>query len=380
MPFFGLAGGFWTRPGFHAGWLLAVSLLVLVVTNVGVQVLLNRWNATFFNALEQRRAADLIAGIWLLLALALAAAVVAALTIWARMRLQVGWRGWLTGALIARWLGERRFLSLPQTAPHVDSPEFRIAEDVRMAIDPMVELAVGLVNALLSAAAFVAILWVVGGAITLPVGGGITIPGFMVWVAVAYALATSGTIALLGRPLIRDIERKNAAEAALRADMVTARENAATIAKEQAEPAHARRLDGRLGKVVGAWQTIAARLGQLTVLINLNVTLMPLVPLMACAPLYLSDRMSLGSLMQIAAAFVQAQFAFNWFFDNFIRIADWAASAGRVVGLEQAFAHLDGKGARDGSQMPSADAHALPLPVAAGVPRTMPRPLSGPTN
>ena len=27
------------------------------------------------------------------------------------------------------------------------------------------------------------------------------------------------------------------------------------------------------------------------------------------------------------AAFVQTQFAFNWFFDNFIRIADWEASA-----------------------------------------------------
>lgn len=378
MPFFGLAGGFWTRPGLHGGWLLALALVVLVVANVGVQVLLNRWNATFFNALEQRRAAELVAGIWLLAGLALAAAVVAALTIWARMRLQVAWRGWLTGALIARWLGERRFMTLPQVAPAIDSPEFRIAEDVRMAIDPMVELAVGLVNAVLSAAAFVAILWVAGGAITLPLGGGVTVPGFMVWVAVAYALATSGTIALLGRPLIRDIERKNAAEAALRADMVNAREKAAAIVRERAEPEHGRRLDGRLGKVVGAWQTIAGRIGQLTVLINLNVTLMPLVPLIACAPLYLSDRMSLGSVMQIAAAFVQAQFAFNWFFDNFIRIADWAASAGRVVGLEQAFAALDGEAEEAGAVLPAQA--PLPVPIAVGAPRTMPHPPSGPAD
>lgn len=245
-----------------------------------------------------------------------------------------------------------------------------------MAIDPMVELAVGLVNALLSAAAFVAILWVVGGAITLPVAGGITIPGFMVWVAVAYALATSGTIALLGRPLIRDIERKNAAEAALRADMVNTRESAATIVRERGGEGRRSRLDGLLGKVVGAWQTIAARLGQLTVLINLNVTLMPLVPLIACAPLYLADRMSLGTVMQLAAAFVQAQFAFNWFFDNFIRIADWAASAGRVVGLEQAFCAIDGE---DDATVPDAGT-PLPLPVAVAGLRVTPRPLAGPAD
>lgn len=87
---------------------------------------------------------------------------------------------------------------------------------------------------------------------------------------------------------------------------------------------------------------------KLTILINANVTLMPVVPLLSCAPLYLSGAMPLGSMMQIAAAFVQTQFAFNWFFDNFIRIADWEASARRVVGLRAAFADSD----RSGSETP----------------------------
>jgi putative ATP-binding cassette transporter len=341
IPFFALARGFWSGRSAVVAWTLSAALLTLVVVNVAVQVMINRWNAGFFTALEQRNADGVIAGVGQLALLALAAAMVAALTIWSRMRLQIAWRGWLSAKLIGMWLERRRFLLMPAAAPHVDAPEFRIAHDVQVAVEPLVEFAVGLANALLSAAAFITILWVVGGTIVLPGPGGVAIPGFMVWVAIIYALLTSGTIAILGRPLIRAIERKNAAEAALRGDMVKVREGAAAIAGNGEEAAKAGALVGRMGGVVATWNAIAAQLGKLTILINANVTLMPIVPLIACAPLYLAGTMALGPMMQIAAAFVQAQFAFNWFFDNFIRIADWSASARRVVGLTGAFGASD---------------------------------------
>lgn len=325
-------------------WTLSASLLALVVVNVTIQVLITRWHASFFNALEQRHADRLIAGISQLAILALSAALIAALTIWLRMRLQIAWRGWLSEKLIAMWLRRQRFARLPRVAPQVDAPEFRIAQDVQVAIEPLVEFAVGLANALLSATAFITILWTVGGAITLPIAGGIAIPGFMVWVAVAYAILSSGMIAVLGRPLIHAIERKNAAEAALRGNMVKVREEAAAIARAGDETTKQKLLVGLMRGVVSAWYAIAALLAKLTILINANVTLMPVVPLLACAPLYLNSSMPLGSMMQIAAAFVQTQFAFNWFFDNFIRIADWEASARRVVGLRLAFADSDRPG------------------------------------
>lgn len=60
--------------------------------------------------------------------------------------------------------------------------------------------------------------------------------------------------------------------------------------------------------------------------------------------------MTLGDLMQTAAAFVQVHVALNWLFDNYPRIAEWLASAGRVTGLWAAFVKLDasvGTGAAD---------------------------------
>ena len=46
--------------------------------------------------------------------------------------------------------------------------------------------------------------------------------------------------------------------------------------------------------------------------------------------------MSLGELMQIATAFVQVQIALNWLVDNAIRLAEWLASAQRVLELRPA--------------------------------------------
>ena len=60
------------------------------------------------------------------------------------------------------------------------------------------------------------------------------------------------------------------------------------------------------------------------------------------AVLVISSRFGRGPA--IIASFA-AFFAFNWFFDNFIRIADWEASARRVVGLRAAFAESDRHGA-----------------------------------
>jgi putative ATP-binding cassette transporter len=55
--------------------------------------------------------------------------------------------------------------------------------------------------------------------------------------------------------------------------------------------------------------------------------------LILCAPKYLDRSMTLGEVMQAAAAFVTVQAAFNWLVENYPRFADWTASARRVASL-----------------------------------------------
>jgi vitamin B12/bleomycin/antimicrobial peptide transport system ATP-binding/permease protein len=55
----------------------------------------------------------------------------------------------------------------------------------------------------------------------------------------------------------------------------------------------------------------------------------------------LSGEFSLGELMQVATAFTQVQVALNWLVDNAIRLAEWFASAQRVVELTDALQELE---------------------------------------
>jgi putative ATP-binding cassette transporter len=52
------------------------------------------------------------------------------------------------------------------------------------------------------------------------------------------------------------------------------------------------------------------------------------------APKYLAGDMSLGDLMQAAAAFLQVQLSLNWLADNALSLANWSASARRVAILD----------------------------------------------
>jgi putative ATP-binding cassette transporter len=70
-----------------------------------------------------------------------------------------------------------------------------------------------------------------------------------------------------------------------------------------------------------------------------NFIIASVIPIILCAPKYLAGTMSLGEVMQAAAAFIQVQYAFNWIVDNYPRLADWTASARRV---SQLIVSLDG--------------------------------------
>jgi putative ATP-binding cassette transporter len=333
-----VASGFWRGRDSGRAWLFTATVFALVLANVGIALLINRWNKFFFDALEQKDVASVTLGVGIVLGLALAAAAVAVGQVHARMRLQLGWRGWLTQRLIDRWLSERRFYQLTIVGGEGRHPEFRIADDVRLAVEPLVDFAIGLANAVLAAAAFFGVLWVVGGALRI---GPVSVPGYMVVAAVIYAALTSTAMILVGRPLIRGVERKNAAEAQLRYELTRVRESAENIALIGGDDDERERLKETFASLAQRWLRVIAKQAHMTWISNAHSVLAPVVPLLLGAPKYLAGELSLGELMQIATAFTQAQIALNWLIDNAIRLAETLASAQRVVELSQAMDALD---------------------------------------
>jgi putative ATP-binding cassette transporter len=336
-PFRTMAAGFWSGETARTAWFFTGAIVALILANIALQYGINRWNRWFFDALEARDGAQVRRQILIFALLAATAIGLMVSQVYARLLIQAHWRRWLTGTLVAEWLSRRRFYQLNIVAPEIDNPEFRMTDDVRFAIDPLVDFAIGLSNALLIAAVFVGVLWMAGGGIDV---FGVFIPGYFVLCAAIYAVLTSGLMVVLGRPLVHRTASKNAAEAQVRFELVRTRENAESIALIGGESDERAAIDGSLGAALRRWRSVAAQQAKMTFIIHGNTTLAPVVPLLLGAPKYLAGSMSLGQLMQIAAAFVQVQIAFNWLVENYIRFAEWQASARRVLELRRTIVEL----------------------------------------
>jgi putative ATP-binding cassette transporter len=333
-----LAGDYWKGPTALQAWGLTVISFVLIVGNIVVQYGINIWNGAFFNALQQHDQTFAYRAILLFFVLAFLAALAAVLQLVFRMKLQILWRQWLTRRLVARWLGEQRFYRLNIAAPDLDAPEFRIAEDAKVATEPVVDFGHGIANAVLTAAVFFSVLWSASGSAVFL---GWRIPGFMVYAAIIYSIVMSASMILFGRALIARIEDRNRTEAQLRYEMGRVRENAESIAMVGGADDEVKGIETTMQLVSSAWTQVVARQAWLTWLMGGNGVMAPVLPLLLAAPNYLSGQITLGALTQSAAAFVQVQVALNWLVDNYARIAEWLASAGRVTGLWTAFSDLD---------------------------------------
>ncbi|WP_376984872.1 ABC transporter ATP-binding protein/permease [Bosea sp. R86505] len=340
--FFAAALPFWSGETKLRAWVLTILVLSFVAAQIATAVGVNAWNRFFFDALERRdSAAAWQIAAWLPLLVAVSALTLSALVI-SRMLLQMRWREYLTRRLAGWWIADQRYYRLQFVAKEQAAPEYRIAEDVRLAIEPLVEFAIGLISAAVTAATFAAILWHVAGSARFTLGGTeIVIPSYMALAAIGYAAVASLAAYFAGRPLVARIAAKNEAEAQFRAEMTRLRENAESIALIRGDSDERGSVGDNYGRVVAAWLRVIRQQGVIAIVLNTNGALFPIVPLLLIAPKYLSGEVSLGAVMQVVAAFSAVQAALIWFVDNFVRLAEWFASVTRVDELQEALEGLD---------------------------------------
>ena len=158
---------------------------------------------------------------------------------------------------------------------------------------------------------------------------------------VLYAVIASTAMILIARSFVRVAEDKNQAEAEYRYALTRLRENGESIALLGGQDEELTVLREKLRAVITRWARLGGQHMRTTLVSNSNYLIAPVIPILLCAPKYLDGSMSLGQVMQAAAAFVQVQTAFNWLVDNYPRLADWAASARRVAGLIATLDKLD---------------------------------------
>jgi putative ATP-binding cassette transporter len=343
------ARGFWGERGRTVAWILSGTLFLIVLLNIAASYGMNLWNRAIFDALQGKNAQAVFFLSLVYFALLAASVGVNVAQVYGRMTLQRRWRRWLTDNVIDRWLTSGRYYQLNLVSGEHQNPEYRIADDVRIATESPVDFVTGVLQALLSAATFIAVLWTIGGALDVTVGGvPLHIPGFLVVAAVIYAVVASGSMVFIGRRFVRVSEGKNQAEAELRYLLTRLRENGESIALIQGEDEERSGVDRSLRKVLRSWRDICLQNMKTTIVSQTSSYIAPVLPIILCAPKFLDGTMSLGQVMQAASAFTIVQAAFNWLVDNYPKLADWTASARRVASLMTSLDALERAESGDG--------------------------------
>lgn len=337
------ASGFWRGPSARLAWFLVGLLVATVLLQLLTQYRLNFWNRDFFDAIERKEAGELRNQALRLIPLGLASLTLAIISVWGRMTLQRKWREWLSNHLYDFWLERDHIVRLKFMPGEHQAPEYRIAEDARVATDLPIDLLLGLLSSILVVITFIGVLWKVGGDLAFDaLGNTVAIPGYLVIAVVSYSAILTAAMMLIARHLTRVIEDNKRTEAELRW-MGTHLREAAEKFLEPDGPQNGRRAIGsKLDAVIRVWRTYCWQLMRMTLVTHTTLLLTPFIGLLLCTPKYIMGTMTLGEVVQAAAAFVVVQGAFNWINDSYGRIAEWAASANRVASLLLALDQIDG--------------------------------------
>ena len=332
-----MIGALWASPARGAIAAITAAAVAVVVATAYGQVRLNSWNQPFYDALSRRNMHGfavqltvfaLIAGCLLLLNVAQR---------WLGEMLKLKLREGLVHDLVEDWMQPRRAFQLESAGPIGVNPDQRMHEDARHLTELSSDLALGLVQSSALLVSFVGVLWAISRGFALHLGGvTLSVPGYMVWAAIIYALSASLLTYWTGRRLVPDNAARYAREAELRHTLVRVNEHVDAITLAGGEADEARRIELDLDAVLAAMRLLVTDLTRLTWVTSGYGWVTLVVPILVAAPLYFTGGLSFGGLMMAAAAFTQLQSSLRWFVDNFSTIADWQATLLRVAVFRRA--------------------------------------------
>jgi vitamin B12/bleomycin/antimicrobial peptide transport system ATP-binding/permease protein len=321
------------------GRILLAAVIGLELSVVALTVLLNTWNNVFYNALQDRNWAVFVHQLGYFCVLATFWVLVNVYQLYLNQWLQIRWRRWLTRVYLGHWLTDANHYRMQLLGDAADNPDQRIAEDVSQFITLTLGIGLQLLNASVTVVSFTAILWALSAEAPLHLFGmTLSVPGYLLWAALIYAVVGTVFTHLIGRPLIALNFQQQRYEADFRFNLVRVRENSEQIALLEGEPAERDRLLMRFGNVVTNWLAIMSRQKKLTFFTASYNQAAVVFPFIMGSPAYFANLMQLGGLMQIANAFGRMQEALSVFIAVYRNIAEWSAVIERLNGFDQSVA------------------------------------------
>ncbi|HXU40999.1 MAG TPA: SbmA/BacA-like family transporter, partial [Burkholderiales bacterium] len=303
---------YWVSRERRVGLILLATVVGLTLVGVWLEVQFNTWNREFYNTFETRNQTEFFYQLGTFTLLAVIFIVNGVYRQYFRQMLMIEWRSWMTERFLTAWMQDRAYYRLQLLDKGTDNPDQRIADDLNIFVDLTLSLTLGLLSAVVTLVSFVAILWSISGALTM---FGVTIPGYMVWVALVYAIVGTLLTHFIGRPLIRIGFDQQRYEANFRFSLVRLRENTEGVALYRGEAAELANFRSGFRDVITIWWTKMVKTKQLGWFQSFYGQVAIIFPFLVASPRFFSGAMPLGGIFQIASAFGQVQSALSWFVD-----------------------------------------------------------------
>jgi putative ATP-binding cassette transporter len=318
-----------------AGRGLLAAVIAIELALVGNDVLINLWRARFYNALQEKDWNSFVREMLVFCTLATILVALQVYQLYLNQWLQIRWRNWMTSKYLAEWMHDANHYRMQLQGDAADNPDQRMSDDVKLFVSQTLAIGVGLLSSIVSLASFVVILWGLSAAAPLTlVGIDFSIPGYLVWAALIYAIFGTILTQWIGSPLVNLDFHQQRLEADFRFNLVRVRENSEQIALLKGEPAERERLSERFSRVITNWYGIMSRTKRLTAFTQSYGQAAVIIPFALVSPAYFANKIQLGALTQTAEAFGKVQDALSFFVTVYRTMAEWRAVVARLDGFE----------------------------------------------
>ncbi len=327
-----LTKSYWQSEEKKKAFFLLACIIGLTLAIVYMLVLLNRWNNSFYSALQNYQTEKIFDELFHFTYLAFTYIVLAVYSYYLQQVLILNWRRWLTERFIEIWLKNKTYYNLQMFGKDTDNPDQRISEDVRLFVEMTLSFAIGLLKAVTTLASFVVILYELSGSLKFTLfGQEWEISGYLFWAAFFYSILGTCVTHLVGRKLVKLNFIQQRYEADFRFSMIRLRESSESVAFYRGEAQEGKVFKERFTLLLDNFWKIVTKQKQLVWLTSGYSQIAIIFPFVAAMNRYLAKEFTLGGLMQVASAFGRVQDSLSYFVDTYSSLATWQSVVMRLT-------------------------------------------------
>ena len=306
-----LSRGFWTSDYKWKARLLAVAIIAMQLVYVSIMVYYNAWQKDFYNTIQEVSPEHFFYYLKFWPMYMVTFIFIEVNRDYLMQYLEIRWRAWVVDNYTSTWLGDRTYYFMQVMRggeEDIDNPDQRISDDIRLFVNYVLSLSLGILNAVMKICSFSVVLWNLSGVLYLPVGeASVPVHGYMVWLAVAYALAGCFFTVWFGKPLISLNYKQQEYEANFRFGLARLREYGESIAAYCGEAKEQKDAAARFRSIWENFRRLMTKQRQLSWVTSLHWRISFLFPYLVGVPKIFSGEMQFGGLMQTAVAFQQVE-------------------------------------------------------------------------